>query len=404
MNYLSTSSQRFTRALLVVAVTLLSSFFAAQASSRSVSPFPEEVGLGGLRGQTGKVLYFTVTGSASGGVWGSNPYTDDSALGIAAVHAGVLRVGQKGVAKVTITANQASYPGSSANGVTTSTYGGSFGGFSIAADDGGDNPAVADPGTMAGFRPAAPGSAYLFTVTGNSSGSLWGMNAYTDDSSVAAAAVHAGVLANGKTGTVRVVTSPGLNSYVSSTRNGVSSGDYGQWSGSSFTVSDPAGSIALYPYPGMQGNPLPDPGSMSAYRGRNGAALYIQVTGSASGRLWGTGIYTDDSSIATAVVHAGLAGVGQSLVVKVTVQPGQSSYASTTAHGVTSSSYDGNFYGSFAVAAPDGTMGTIPMIGSALVASGREGQAFAYTISATQAPTEYNASGLPEGLTVNNTT
>lgn len=393
-------SQRFAQAFFSVAVALLLSFFAAQVSARTVSPFPEELGLGGFRGQSGAVLYFTVTGSTSGSLYGSNPYTDDSSLAKAAVHAGLLQAGQKGVVKVTMMAGLSSYPGSSANGVTSSGYGSWSGSFSIAADDGGNNPAIPSPGSMTGFRSAAPGSVYLFTVTGASSGSLWGTNVFTDDSGIAVAAVHAGVLRADQSGTVRVVTSPGQSAYVGSSRNGVGSSSYGQWA-SGYTVADTAGATALHAYPGMQGSPLPDPGSMTSFRGRNGAALYFQVTGATSGSLWGTGTYTDDSSLATAVVHAGVAGAGQTQVVKATIMAGQSSYASSTSNGVISSSY-GSWSGSFAVAAPDGAMGTIPAIGSALNASGSEGQAFAYTITATQSPSVLGATGLPEGLTVDN--
>lgn len=389
------SSQRLAQAL-CLAIMLLS-IFASQAVARSVSPFPEEMGLGGFRGQTGAVLYFTITGSASGSLYGSGPYTDDSSPAKAAVHAGLLQAGQKGVVKVTILAGRSSYTASTANGVTSSGYGSWSGSFSVAADDGGDNPVIPAPSAMSVFRPAAAGSVYLLSVTGAGSGSLWGSNVYTDDSSIAVAAVHAGVLRVAQSGTVRVVTAPGQSTYVGSSKNGITSSGYGQWT-ASFAISDTTGSTALHAYPGMQGTPLPDPGSMGSYRGRNGAALYFQVT-AATGALWGTGTYTDDSSLAAAVIHTGLAKAGQSLVVKATVQPGQSSYTGSTANGITSTSY-GSWSGSFKVAAPDGVMGTIPMVNSALSSSGSEGQPFSYTLTATQSPSSYNATGLPEGLTV----
>src|SRR6185369_1403563 len=59
-----------------------------------------------FRGQLGKTLLFEVTGAANGSVWGSGVYTDDSTLATAAVHAGVLKVGEKGAVKVTILAGQ----------------------------------------------------------------------------------------------------------------------------------------------------------------------------------------------------------------------------------------------------------------------------------------------------------
>ncbi len=83
-----------------------------------------------FRGQNGKVFHFRVTGNVGGGtVWGSGPYTDDSSIAAAAVHAGVLKNGQTGVVKVTVLPGEASYTGSSKNDVTTSDYsewGGSY--------------------------------------------------------------------------------------------------------------------------------------------------------------------------------------------------------------------------------------------------------------------------------------
>jgi len=63
-------------------------------------------------------------------------------------------------------------------------------------------------------------------------GPLRGSDVYTDDSSIAAAAVHSGVLKLGEKGYVRVTVLPGLGGYVSSDRNGVKSADAGPWLGS----------------------------------------------------------------------------------------------------------------------------------------------------------------------------
>ena len=87
------------------------------------------------------------------------------------------------------------------------------------------------------------------------------------------------------------------------------------------------------------------PNHMLSYRGQNGKVFTFKVTGSTSGRIWGgdNNIYTDDSNIATAAVHAGLVKAGQTGTVKVTILPGQSSYSSITRNGVTS--YKNNGYG-----------------------------------------------------------
>lgn len=70
-----------------------------------------------------KVVGVEVTGVAVGSVWGSNPYTTDSSPGAAAVHAGVLKVGETGVVKIRVKADPGGYTGSTQNGITSSNYG-----------------------------------------------------------------------------------------------------------------------------------------------------------------------------------------------------------------------------------------------------------------------------------------
>jgi hypothetical protein len=71
----------------------------------------------------GKTYVFRVTGAVNGGtIWGTGTYTLDSSLAMAAVHAGVLKVGQTGNVKVTIFGPMAGFVGSTQNGVTSSPY------------------------------------------------------------------------------------------------------------------------------------------------------------------------------------------------------------------------------------------------------------------------------------------
>jgi hypothetical protein len=74
----------------------------------------------------------------------------------------------------------------------------------------------------------------LANVTGSTRGIIWGSDVYTDDSDVATAAVHAGVLQADETGTVRITVLPGQSSYSAAVRNNVSSHPYQQW-GAVFT-------------------------------------------------------------------------------------------------------------------------------------------------------------------------
>ena len=92
----------------------------------------------------------------------------------------------------------------------------------------------------------------------------------------------------------------------------------------------------------------PDPGTLTNFRGQVGKSFVFEVTGGMNGSCWGTGVYTDDSTLATACVHAGVLKVGQKGLVKVTVLPGQASYPSSTQHGVNSGSWNA-WNGSFRV-------------------------------------------------------
>jgi hypothetical protein len=76
----------------------------------------------GLCGTVGATYYFRITGQAEGTVWGTDVYTRDSSLGVAAVHAGLLKVGQTGVLRMKVVPAQKAYPGSTRNGVTTTDY------------------------------------------------------------------------------------------------------------------------------------------------------------------------------------------------------------------------------------------------------------------------------------------
>ena len=74
---------------------------------------------------------FTVTGSSGGAIWGSNPYTDDSTFSTAAVHAGLIDVGETAIIEPYLVDNYPSYEGSTANGVSTSAWNSGWCGYYI---------------------------------------------------------------------------------------------------------------------------------------------------------------------------------------------------------------------------------------------------------------------------------
>ena len=71
----------------------------------------------------GKQMVVRVTGSDVGSVWGTDAYTADSVLASAAVHAGVVRLGEQALVLVTMVPGRKSYQGTPANGITSSDYG-----------------------------------------------------------------------------------------------------------------------------------------------------------------------------------------------------------------------------------------------------------------------------------------
>jgi len=70
----------------------------------------------------GKTFTFRVTGAAGGSLWGTEMYTLDSLLAAAAVHMGVLKIGQIGNVKVTILGPSIGFVGSTQNGLMSSNY------------------------------------------------------------------------------------------------------------------------------------------------------------------------------------------------------------------------------------------------------------------------------------------
>jgi hypothetical protein len=70
------------------------------------------------------------------------------------------------------------------------------------------------------------GAIFYFRVTGVTEGQIWGTDTYTRDSTLGAAAVHAGLLKQGASAVMRVTVVPPLESYPGTTRNGVTTSDY----------------------------------------------------------------------------------------------------------------------------------------------------------------------------------
>lgn len=86
------------------------------------------------------------------------------------------------------------------------------------------------------------------------------------------------------------------------------------------------------------------PPSMLELVGTIGASYYFRIQGAVEGPIWGTDVYTGDSSLAVAAVHAGLVKPGQNAIVKVIAVAPLPEFKGCTRHGVTS--HDFGRYGS----------------------------------------------------------
>ena len=70
-----------------------------------------------------------------------------------------------------------------------------------------------------------------------------------------------------------------------------------------------------------------------------------------AGPIWGTDVYTDDSSVCTAGVHKGVITLEDGGTVTIIMRPGLDIYISSTRHDVRSDAWD-HWDGSFEVVGP----------------------------------------------------
>jgi len=77
----------------------------------------------------------------------------------------------------------------------------------------------------------------------------------------------------------------------------------------------------------------------SILRGEFGTQLDVEVTGRTTGHIWGSEVYTDDSDIPTAAVHAGLLKPGETGTITITIVKSPEEYAGSTRNGVTSAAW-----------------------------------------------------------------
>ncbi len=176
---------------------------------------------------------------------------------------------------------------------------------------------------------------------GAATGSVWGSDIYTTDSSICAAAVHAGAIPLSG-GQVHFAAAPGCPSYRGTERNGVSTGAWDAYEGSFYFVGHGDGKC--------QGA-NPQDKCPERFHDIHGVSASTQITctcapGRLSGSVWGSDIYTQDSSVCAAAVHAGAIPASGG-VVTAKAAAGCKAYHGSSRNGVASGdwgSYDASFY------------------------------------------------------------
>jgi hypothetical protein len=113
-----------------------------------------------------------------------------------------------------------------------------------------------DPGNMLNHN-ADIGKSFTFRVTGNPSGSCYGTDVYTTDTTIATAAVHMGLLKPGETGVLIATVLPSPPMFVSTTKNGVTSSGWSVYP-AGYTLRKPRG-VDAAPARGFGPMPVPAP-------------------------------------------------------------------------------------------------------------------------------------------------
>jgi hypothetical protein len=165
---------------------------------------------------------------------------------------------------------------------------------------------------------------------------IYGTGVYTDDSSVCSAAVHAGKITAAEGGQVIIATQPGQPSYKGSSANGVESSEFGAYGGSYQVVDDKPFAGTSEPQAGGYGWKV----TSSRQDGLDGQTFrYSCPPAGDLGSVWGTGTYTNDSSVCSAAVHAGKITRATGGTAVIQIKGKQDKFEGSTANGVTSSEY-----------------------------------------------------------------
>lgn len=161
-------------------------------------------------------------------------------------------------------------------------------------------------------------------------GAVFGTGVYTEFSSPCAAAVHAGVIKKSG-GDITVQHSKGCDAYVGSTKHGVTAHGWGEFGGSFYFPENGAGKCS---------KSTACPAAFKDIKNRDDdTEITCSCAADPSGAVWGTAIYTQDSSICSAAVHNGAITSAKGGTVTARAAPGCKTYSGSVSNAVTTSNW-----------------------------------------------------------------
>ena len=179
----------------------------------------------------------------------------------------------------------------------------------------------------------------------------WGSDTYSSSSSICTAAVHAGLITLEEGGAIAIHMMP-EGTVVGRDQNGIATGNLSD-TAATFTFTNPRDFVAdLLPtaYGDLPLHPIPWTATAApSWRQPAPIEAYFCPAGELE-PVWGSGPYSQESSLCSAAVHSGqITAAGGPIVVERL--PGQGFYSGSTANGVSAHDRVGGA-GSFQVLAP----------------------------------------------------
>ena len=285
--------------------------------------------------------------TGQGQVEGTDTYTAGSATCRAALHAGMISR-RGGPVVVEMLPGAARHPGTTRNGVTSANAAAADSSYRFqgeplqaAAPPAPPAPTVMSqcPDTMSAFADSAEVVRCGCPAAQSGQGAVWGTDIYTADSATCRAALHAGMVPR-QGGQVVLEMLPGQARYPGTTRNGVTSSNYGAYAASFRFQGEPMTRAAqpAASAPGA-GAPAQCPDDMTAYADSDEVVTCTcPAAQSGRGAVWGTDTYTADSATCRAALHAGMI-PRQGGTVTLEMRPGEPRYPGTTRNGVASNNF-----------------------------------------------------------------